>query len=66
MLKPAPHQSEKNRQGERGLNAVETAVLREGLGEALKILTLVLFLRDVFLVEEMWSLGNGNQVFWQQ
>lgn len=55
LLKPASHKSKKNKQPETRLNAVESAVLWEGLLEVLKTLTLVLFLCDIFLVKEMWT-----------
>lgn len=68
FLEPASHKSTKNKQHETGLNAVETAVLSEGLREVLKIVTLALCLHDTLLVKEMWSPGSSpsNQVFWQQ
>lgn len=68
LLKPASHKSEKNKHPETRLNVVETAVLWEGLGKVLKILTFVLLLDDRFLVKKMWSSGNihTNQELWHQ
>lgn len=62
LLKPASHKSKKNKQHETRLTAVETAMLWEGLLELLTILTLVLFLLDVFLVKERRSWGAGTVI----